>query len=66
MSVDKNLQSPLVSISLKAPVKYSCRAICSIEPGLFHVGSKHYIKSEVTFMSIVLWEENFSISLKQY
>ena len=64
--VDKNLESPLVSISLKAPVKYCCRAICSVESALFHVGSKHYIKSEVTFMSIVLWEENFPISPKQY
>ena len=64
--VDKNLQSPLFSISLKAPVEYSCRAICSVESALFHVGSKHYIKSEVTFMSIVLWEENFPISPKQY
>ena len=51
---------------LNGHVKYSCRAICSVDSALFHVVSKHYIKSEVTFMSNILWEESFPISPEQY
>ena len=47
-------------------MKYSCRAICSVESELLDVGFKHYIKSDVNVMSIVLLEESFPISPKNY